>query len=97
LSGIKYLKSISQFDEIIVGPSTFNLGSVYYFSGLQSTPEMFIILESHETGLNGINIHNLKERQKILNTLSGIYEINEFYSVVNEGDFSKIMKTIGLE
>jgi len=95
--GLKYLNSISQFDEIIVGTSTLNLGSVYYSAGLPSTPQIYLILESHKSDLSGINIQNLESRQDLINSITGLYNINEFYSKVSEANISHIINLIGLE
>jgi hypothetical protein len=94
--GYNYLEETKPYNEIIVGTSVFNLGSIFYASGVPTTPRILIIKESYESELVGINLNHLEKSQSLFRLYSGIHEIDEFHDFLSTSSIEEVIKEFDL-
>ncbi|REL24933.1 hypothetical protein DYD21_15525 [Rhodohalobacter sp. SW132] len=76
---ISYLSKSGKYDEILVGAGAFNLGAIKYVSGSSATPTILIFRETYNSDLNGLNIKNLENSQRLIKTYIGQLDLFDLY------------------
>lgn len=94
--GRRYLELTGPYNELIAGSGTFNLGVINYASGAASTPQLLLIREEHQTDLIGLNINNLRDSQTLIKSITGQYEIQEFYEIVKKSSTKELLEWMGI-
>lgn len=93
---LRYLSNTFPYNELLIGNSVYNLGSIVYGSGAPSTPTVLIFHENHNTDLTGINFDRFDQSQQLLHSAVGVFEIEALYSALESSTPDEILNFFNL-
>jgi hypothetical protein len=90
--GFDFLRKTGPYSEIISGLTSHNIDSIYYSNGIARTPSIRIYYEHYDSELMGFNIDNVRNIQRLLKSVSGMNDIQEFYSIMKNSNAEDIIE-----